>query len=335
MMFKLKPLSLDVRKQYYDMISPDLEERIKNGVTLKNGTNISLPPNVIDELIPGRNTPTPDYSVLKSLLCAEPKELNQKNTELWLNFRVPEGEEKALRKKIAQVFDYNGVFNTSDKSKSFWLAKLIERNTCPYCNRQYCFTVERGTGRNKNERIARPSFDHWFLKSKYPLLSLSLHNLIPSCPTCNTSVRASKDMTLDAHINPYVDYSHEPKSETSFRFRATKKISERFAWELKIDRKPGTLIDETIKTFALDEIYAYHEKLEVRDIMMFDARYKKGYLSTLFNKVIKDGRLRMSREEVFRLLFGTELNEDRFLSRPFSKLKHDLLVQIGVITDSK
>jgi len=36
-----------------------------------------------------------------------------------------------------------------------WLAKKLDVRTCPYCNRQYTFTVEVGT------RDIRPEFDHF------------------------------------------------------------------------------------------------------------------------------------------------------------------------------
>lgn len=332
-MFKLKPLSKTIRKEYADMIRPDLIKRIMNGRPKKNCGTVKLPPSIIPILIPNPCSASPDYSIINDLLKAEPDELMKLNKSLWKKFRAVYADEEDLKEKIEYIFGYDGVFNTSSKSKSFWLAKRIERKTCPYCNRQYCFTVEKATGRNSKERIVRPSFDHWFLKSKYPLLSLSIHNLIPSCSSCNCSVRGDKEMALNLHVHPYVSYAKEPKSETYFRFRASKKGTERFAWKLNIDRKAGSRIDRTIKTFALDEIYSYHEELEVRDIMMFDARYKGKYLTTLFKKVIKDAGFSLSREEVYRMLFGCELEEDKSLQRPFSKLKHDLLVQIGVIKD--
>ena len=326
-MFQLKLLSEKVKKEYKDKIREGLAKRIING-KLVNGRKRRLSKNIKSILIPGWNTSNPDYTVLDDLLTAEPKDLEKLNRDLWRRFSVSPGSKDRIREDLEHIFNYDGVFNTSSKSKSFWLAKLIDRNTCPYCNRQYCFTVERGKGSNYKDRLVRPTFDHWFLKSKYPLLSLSIYNLIPSCYSCNSSIRGTKKFFLKKHIHPYVK---EPASELDFTFRASKKGTERFAWDLKIDRIPGSRIDNTIKVFALDEIYAYHEKLEVKDIMMFDARYKKGYLALLFKKVIKDSSFKMTREEIYRMLFGTEYSEEKFLDRPFSKLKHDLLKQIGVI----
>ncbi len=326
-MLQLKLLPENVKIEYRDKIRTELADRIINEKDVK-GNHYNLSSQLKSILIPNWATSTPDYSILNKLLTAEPLELEKLNRELWKNFGIPAASKAQVRKNIKHIFDYDGVFNTSSKSKSFWLAKLIDRNTCPYCNRQYCFTVVRGGGTNRKNRLVRPTFDHWFLKSKYPLLSLSLYNLIPSCYSCNSSIRNTQKLFLKKHIHPYVK---EPASELDFSFRASKKSTERFAWDLKIDRRPGSKIDRTIKVFALDEIYSYHEKLEVKDIMMFDARYKKGYLASLFKNILKDSGFKLSREEVYRMLFGTEYSEEKYLDRPFSKLKHDLLKQIGVI----
>lgn len=56
-------------------------------------------------------------------------------------------------------------------------AQRIGVTTCPYCNRSYIFTSSKsGT---------RPQYDHYFPKSKYPYLALSMYNLIPCCSICN------------------------------------------------------------------------------------------------------------------------------------------------------
>ena len=83
---------------------------------------------------------------------------------------------------IEKVFDYHDQLSQS-KSKSYWLARHIGHNTCTYCNRQYTFTVD---GPNDESRKTRPDFDHWFPKSLFPLLSLNIYNLIPSCKICNS-----------------------------------------------------------------------------------------------------------------------------------------------------
>ncbi|MCM1142281.1 MAG: hypothetical protein NC453_27235 [Muribaculum sp.] len=187
--------------------------------------------------------------------------------------------------------------------------------------------MERPIITSNKDYIAKPVFDHWFAKSEYPLLSLSIHNLIPSCTVCNSSVKGTASMDINSHIHPYIV---EPK-EVDFTFRATKTATAQPEWELKIARKAGSRIDNTIKAFALDEIYALHAPLEAKDIMDFHDAYPDDYLKTLFAILKDDNKWNLTREEVYRILFGVEYDSDKFLDRPFSKLKHDLLKQIGVI----
>lgn len=42
--------------------------------------------------------------------------------------------------------------------------------TCPYCNRSYIYTLDKGS--------VRPQYDHFFNKNRYPYLAVSIYNLI-------------------------------------------------------------------------------------------------------------------------------------------------------------
>lgn len=323
MMFQLEPASTKTREEYVKKILPGLVERIQKGQKF-GGHLYKLKPAAKEILLPKWRTKNPDKSVLISLLSEEPKTLVNLNDAIWTKLNGL-GKNKPTKKTLEVIFHYDGVFN-AHKDVSYWFAKLIQKNTCTYCNRQYVFTVERDSINSNKDYIARPVFDHWFAKSDYPLLSLSLHNLIPSCTVCNSSVKGSTAMSIKRHIHPYII---EPK-EIDFTFRATKAATAQSEWELKIDRKPGSRIDNTIKDFALDEIYALHAPLEAKDIMDFHDAYPPDYLKSLFEDMLSQG-MHLTREEVYRILFGTEYDSDKFLDRPFSKLKHDLLKQIGVI----
>lgn len=92
------------------------------------------------------------------------------------------GPEQALELKyrpvhaLEKIFNY-GKFISGSKSTSYEVASSLMRETCTYCNRLYAQTIivkDKKTNRINNAgRVTRPDFDHWFPKSKYPLLSLS------------------------------------------------------------------------------------------------------------------------------------------------------------------
>ena len=320
-MFVLKiptALSDEFEKEMID----GLKKRIQFGRE-HNNVHVELSADAKNILLPNWNTDEPDISILKQLLVYEPVDLKDLNDRLMAfldNLSEPNKPDKGL---LLKVFNYEGVFNDSSKNRAFWLAKKIERNTCVYCNRQYIFTVEKGNGMNSQERIVRPVFDHWFPKDKYPLLSISLFNLIPSCTICNSSAKGNTDLSFNDHIHPYV---HEETID--FTFRVSKTIEEKPQWTVKIRRQKDSKEDKTIKAFQLDEIYAMHGELEVSDIMNFKESYPDGYLSCLFDNLLKDSTREMTKYDVYRMLFGTEMDSEKFLDRPFSKLKHDILNDI-------
>lgn len=224
------------------------------------------------------------------------------------------------------IFDYDGAIGNS-KSKSYWLAEHIGRNSCTYCNRQYTFTV---SGKNNDERITRPAFDHWFPKSRFPLLSLNLYNLIPCCAVCNSGAKGDKVFQLTKFVHPYEQKDDDPK----FKFVPAIADKNKGEWTVVLDRDKVAHpeVDNTIKAFELDRIYNMHGPLEVKEMMEFAQAYSNTYLLQIYNQMKKDfGAVAFSQEDVYRILFGTESVPAKFLDRPLSKMKHDILEYLGII----
>jgi hypothetical protein len=106
------------------------------------------------------------------------------------------GEEREVDdfSKLNKLFDYKNII----KQKGYFLSHELKINVCPYCNRNHTFTV--GTDK---EKTIRPTFDHFFNKTKNPLLALSFYNLIPSCHQCNSNLKLNKDFEFGTHFHPY------------------------------------------------------------------------------------------------------------------------------------
>lgn len=66
----------------------------------------------------------------------------------------------------------------SKEPVAYWLQNQLGVKVCPYCNRMYATTLY-------GKRRTRPDFDHFYPQSRYPYLTVSLFNLIPSCNVCN------------------------------------------------------------------------------------------------------------------------------------------------------
>lgn len=130
---------------------------------------------------------------------------------------VEENPEDKVCKKIFKYGSLNYKKSCQRESTSYWLQRQLGVKICPYCNRMYTTTL---FGEDK----IRPDFDHFYPKSKYPYLSVSLFNLIPSCSMCNKRkgdkaevICQDKEGINLSIIYPYDESFDEPQRCISFR----------------------------------------------------------------------------------------------------------------------
>lgn len=285
-----------------------------------------------------------DASIIDNILSFKPKESlelyhnlmegifpnyvknfkNRKYKDIEKNRGIPKAKKKKYKDLLAlfsYVFDYD-KFIAGQQDFSYAVAKMKGKNTCTYCNRSYTLTIDC----DKTETITRPDFDHWFPKSEYPLLALSFYNLIPSCKICNSSVKGRTEFELGKHIHPYIQ-------EKDSEFKFTRHLGKDMKWEIAIeylDSSSQTKVINTLRDLKILEVYKYHSDLELKDVIDFRTSYNSTYLEELFNNTLKKFPSK-SREEVYRMLFGAELEKENYLDRPFSKLKHDILEKEGLL----
>lgn len=221
---------------------------------------------------------------------------------------------------VVKVFDYEWFTEKKERIyDAYELAKSLNITTCTYCNRNYTNTIIT----RKGEKISRPQFDHYFDKGTHPLLALSFFNLIPSCSTCNSSVKHGKHFLLTTHVHPYVDdtidsirISYLPDRDANNYVRIT----------VRADSCART--QKNIDDFALEEVYNVHTDL-LLDLLKKRYAFSDRYLSILGNGLLSS--LNVSRQELYRLAFGTELNTVDFVKRPFSKFNRDILTELELL----
>lgn len=85
--------------------------------------------------------------------------------------------EEAEYKKLFKYSQLSRINKNNPEKISYWLQRQLQVPVCPFCNRIYTTTLYR-------ENV-RPAFDHFFPRSEYPYLAVSLFNLIPICDICN------------------------------------------------------------------------------------------------------------------------------------------------------
>lgn len=256
--------------------------------------------------------------IIDEILVGEPARLVQLNESINPLIEISD----ILKKGIKYVFNYN-TFITKAKKRydAYNLAEALSINTCTYCNRNYTNTVIKNNGR----KITRPQFDHYFDKDKFPLLSLSFFNLIPSCSICNSSIKGTLKMNLNDYSHPYVDNNI---NEFSFSYKYS--IKSKSGLRVIIIPPKNLKIKNTLKAFALEEIYNSHTD-ELLNLLKAKQYFSDKYLSILSKNVLKG--VDVSREDLYRIVFGTEPNVDKFVKKPFSKFKKDILKELGVIDD--
>ncbi|MBG0626311.1 hypothetical protein I4P27_17975 [Enterobacter roggenkampii] len=97
---------------------------------------------------------------------------------------------------IQNIFNYSLI----DRDTAYQLNRFLDIYACPYCNSENIEPIidEAGTD-------YRPAFDHFIPKYKYPLISFSLFNLIPSCGKCNSTYKKTLDPIMTPFSNPFIE----------------------------------------------------------------------------------------------------------------------------------
>lgn len=208
--------------------------------------------------------------------------------------------------------------------------KRLQIRTCPYCNRNYTFTIKKVS---KEDFSTRAELDHFYDKSSYPLLALSFYNLVPSCHTCNHSKLVAK-----AGVNPYFE------GFTS-KFKVIKPVTkvtvQNAVDELNVNEILGAKSKEdfslaistrnneeqkNIEVFGLHELYNEHKDY-VMDIIDKANAYNSVGAQNLIDAFQGTGR---SPQDVLDFVWGRDVEDKDFINQPLSKLKHDILEQLGI-----
>lgn len=271
----------------------------------------------LEKKIKGNFSQNSQYSIAE-ILGAKPQKLDE--IAFWFD---------GLGVKVQKDFNYlkaeYGRFTNKKKEyDAYDLAEALSVNVCPYCNRNYTFTVS-----NKKDKITRPEFDHFYSKDDYPILALSFYNLIPSCHTCNSTMKGKAEFRTHTHIYPYSDSLSERA-----RFVLKVKNVDFYHKEsgidlvLKPNLKSDTKATNSINAFKLNDLYEKHKDIALELIQKAEI-YNESYIDELMKNY--EGTLFKNREDLMRLIFGGYITDEERSKRPLSKLTKDILEQLEII----
>lgn len=209
-------------------------------------------------------------------------------------------------------------------------ASMTGVTVCPYCNRSYIFMVDDGG--------VRPQYDHFFPKSKYPYLSISMYNLIPCCSVCNLA-KHDGDSYKDGKLTMLYPYESGYGEQAVFNvsnkanqadwisawlgtaaeYRVELKYADGIASDLRMQ------IENSWKAFKLEELYEQHSDY-IRDILRTKYIYNDEYFESL---VAEFPSLFSNADEAKNLVFLNYLDEQDWGKRILAKLTHDLETPIN------
>lgn len=277
------------------------------------------------------------YKLLRQIITGNPSELDtiyKKLNELIIRGRIlpfsyeVDGVIKSTKfgKEVLELFNYKSC---RGNLKFIWLVNELNINICPYCNYTYTFKIK-----NKINEIILHEFDHFIPKVVAPYLSLSFFNLIPSCHTCNSTLKGATIFTLENYIHPYVDNLHsnisfsinkpilnddlksfDVKIETISNIRVTKERSERTYSLFEIEQRYNNFKDDVLRLNKLSEQYNETRKKELLD---------HGFLGIVF----KD---RSDLMKHIALTLDLPLNENQAKRMEKGKLKLDIARKFSII----
>lgn len=259
----------------------------------------------------------PNRENLKKLLLADKQQM-EKYIDKFGKFS--DGDSRELCEKVFRYDTFSG------RKTAYDILKIQKVTVCPYCNRQYIFTLS-------NHKV-RPQFDHYYPKSIYPYLAVSIFNLIPSCSICNQA-----KSNLDTHDKPIL-YPYEEEFGDEVRFRISSDdikylhgMTEEFdLWLEKagVSNDKIKKVDEQIDTFHLSELYNEHKDY-IKDIAWnhyINSEERIDEIMRVFPQLFR------TREDAMAILYMNDIRKENLGKRPLAKLTRDIYRELNIIKDT-
>ena len=254
------------------------------------------------------------------------------------------GKQTAFGGLIETLFGYGNFRNSKT---AIWLADQLSIKACPYCNSQYILSYDKSVkpiflkelfkGVKDKSKRALFEFDHFFPKSRYPYLSTSFYNLIPSCKPCN-NVKGNTKTDLINYIHPYHRdfnnlFEYDCSDKDIVDFILSKKKFEEIEVTLKSREKGANeiILKNHIRIFDLAKIAQLHkdiiEELYLKSYFYNDSRKKE-----LLEMKIEGTNVKLFTKELLdRFILGNYSLDSDINKRPLSKMTKDIAEKINLL----
>jgi hypothetical protein len=235
------------------------------------------------------------------------------------------GELTTFGKVIRDKFNYKSFRQSAN---AMWFADSINIKSCVTCNTQYTLKTSQISGKKLLFHL-----DHYFPKSVYPYLSLSYHNLIPCCASCNMS-KSNKPFTLKDNIHPYIESFHDI---AKFKLDKTSlldflidpnKNENKIMYEVDIrakyfgDKIYETKLENYLREFRINEQYVQFKDIAAETYLK-SKYYEKARRKEL--KLFFEGSgININDELIKRFILGNYHQDKDLLKRPLAKFMKDI-----------
>lgn len=217
-------------------------------------------------------------------------------------------QKKQLYKKLYDTYGKVMQALTDDGTKmNVFLVQQTGFTVCPYCNRDYI------NCRSKEHTGAQ--LDHFYPRSKYPIFSVCLYNLVPVCGVCN---RIKLDNTSDfaSPFDEEIDWENDVKFSYDLLDMNRKKIT------ITANRSIRNNIDD----MRIEEAYQIHET-EINELLDKVETYSKTQIEE-FREVLY--KIEVTEQDVKNMVFGPEITEESMRKKPLAKMMRDLERELGI-----
>lgn len=309
-MIKFPRRGFDGRQYFQNDIEDAFKKGIVSEISVKLG-NIETK-NILEKKCINLLVKNLDYILTANPACLE--KIKIRTDRLLRCFPCEKSRIDVLKKEILKAFNYDGY----RVKHLVGHAERLNVKTCCYCNMNYTLLIEEKNARSIDKK-ALMQFDHFYDKDKYPHLSMSMYNLIPSCATCNQGKPRSGNLPL--YFNPYHSSIYG-----MYKFQVKDPLQLHLAFthpeKIEVECKSHTTEDISAcdSCFHLSAKYSVHKDI-VKEV--FDKAQQLPYYLNFNNfDFLKEGA-----SYPLRLLLGVYHDENDFEKRPMSKFVTDIWEQ--------
>ena len=225
-----------------------------------------------------------------------------------------------------QLFCYKKLYEEGKWSRHKLLS-LMGIEVCPYCQRNYISSYGKKT---------TADLDHFYPKSLYPFLALSLYNFIPSCQICNSRFKGDKD-TRD-----FVYLYEEGFDELGVKFKTSEEVivkileegysdfSVKINYENLKDEKNKEKVKKSIKNLRLDKVYEKSHNQYIQNLLYNIEKYPENYLENCVEIFESDVDKKKQLEEYFKDIVKEPYRKRIENEEPLAKLTKDILEEFDI-----